>query len=294
MYVRGGAGESGSIETLGKYVVFSPIAVRAEAGVAKYTVQSIDRDIDISLDATISPKDKNGTIAFTKKSDTLLLEVRSEALSIVPNVELRNDISSIAPDADTTNPTTFKAGTVTSASFAVSVTKPNSDTPPEGGTQAKGPIEIKIIDDVDGSVLQATERFSGNTYTYAGELLKKAGIYRFEFIDAENRYGTVTMNVLPADPSEIVVIPSSNIFVKGQKDTILVQLKDSFGNLVKGDLVQIDGTISSGGFFVQNRDTKIRKGTVEGVSSFDISSNDGGQDLSLKFSVTDSTGRKIE
>lgn len=198
------------------------------------------------LDATISPKDKNGVAAFTKKSDTLLLEVRSEALSIVPSIEARNDITSVAPDTDTENPTTFKAGTVSSASFAVSVTKPNSDTPPETGTQAKSPIEIRIIDDVDGSVLQATERFTGSTYTYSGELLKKAGIYRFEFIDAENRYGTVTINVLPADPSQVVVVPSSNIFVKGQKDTILVQLKDSFGNLVKGDLLQIDGTISSG------------------------------------------------
>lgn len=231
VYVRGGSEAAGSLETLQKYVFFTPIKARSELGTAKYHIQSIDRDIDITLDATVSPKDKNGLPAFKTVSNELLLEVRSEALRVDSLVKTGT--------GSQTNPT-FKAGLADNIAFNFSVTGSN----PEAPSPAKYPVEVKILDDIDGTVLQNTQNITSGKYTYNGDLLKKAGNYRFEYIDAENRFGTVVVNVLPADPVRIDTLPSSSLFVKGQKDMILVRAMDAFGNITKGDLLQIKGTVS--------------------------------------------------
>lgn len=201
VYVRGGSGDSGSLETLKKYVFFTPIKVRAEAGTASYEIQSMDRDIDVYVDATIAPKDKNGAVAFTKVSNEFVLEVRSEALKIESTV--------YAGSGSQVN-STFRAGDADKIAFGFSITGKNAETP----VLAKAPIDFKIIDDIDGKLLQDSQKINGTSYTYDGALLKKAGNYRFEFIDADNRFGTVMVNVLPGDPVRIDAIASSSLFVK--------------------------------------------------------------------------------
>ncbi|MDD2745687.1 MAG: VCBS repeat-containing protein, partial [Candidatus Gracilibacteria bacterium] len=280
VYVRNGSGDAGSLETLKKYVFFTPIKVRAESGTAKYNIQSIDRDIDITIEATVSPKDKNGAPAFTKVSNELLLEVRSEALKV-------NSLVKTGTESQT-NPT-FKAGLGDNITFSFSVTGSN----PEAPSPAKYPVKVKILDDIDETVLQDTQNISSDNYIYAGDLLKKAGNYRVEFIDAENRFGTVVVNVLPADPVRIDTLPSSSLFVKGQKDMILVRAMDAFGNITKGDLLQIKGTVTGGGYFTDNNANELTKNTVEGYLGFEISANDGNQTQTLNFSTTDSTGNTI-
>jgi len=161
VYLRGASGELGSLETLKKYVFFTPIEVRAEAGTAKYEIQSLDRDIDAYLDATVSPKDKNNTAAFRKFSNELLLEVRSEALKINTIVQTGTG-SKVDP--------TFRAGEADKIRFEFSVTGKNSEL----SVPAKAPLEFTIIDDIDGSILQNSQKINGTDFVYTGELLKKA------------------------------------------------------------------------------------------------------------------------
>ena len=201
VYLRGASGELGSVDTLKKYVFFTPMEVRAEAGTAKYEIQSLDRDIDVYLDASVSPKDKNNTVAFSKVSNELLIEVRSEALKINTTVQTGTG-SKVDP--------TFRAGEADKIRFEFGITSKNVELP----VPAKAPIDVTIIDDIDGTLLQNSQKINGTDFIYNGDLLKKAGNYRFEFIDANNRFGTVIVNVLPADPVRIDAIASSSLFVK--------------------------------------------------------------------------------
>jgi hypothetical protein len=161
VYLRGASGELGSLETLKKYVFFTPIEVRAEAGTAKYEIQSLDRDIDVYLDATVSPKDKNNMVAFRKVSNELLLEVRSEALKINTIVQTGTG-SKVDP--------TFRAGEADKIRFEFSVAGKNTEL----SVPAKAPLEFTIINDIDGSILQNSQKINGTDFVYTGELLKKA------------------------------------------------------------------------------------------------------------------------
>ncbi len=287
VYVRGGTGAAGSIETLKKYVFFTPIAVRAEAGTATYGIQSIDRDIDIDIVATVAPKDKNGNVAFSKDSNLITLKVRDEALKIGTEIqETTGTGSRVDP--------TFKAGDASKITFKFTVSGKNPETP----TAAKSPIKIKILDDVDGTELTPRPADIGSdTFIYAGNLLKQAGNYRFEFVDAEDRYGTVMVNVLPGDPFKIEAVAASNMFVKGQKNMVLVTVKDRFDNYVKGDLLQVAGTVDGGAYFTENHDAANSKSTVEGVLSFEMSADagsTGNNTHKLDFSTVDSKGATIK
>lgn len=75
------------------------------------------------------------------------------------------------------------------------------------------------------------------------------------------------------------------MFVRGQKDTILVRAIDRFGNVAKGNLLKLDATISGGGYFLTNKDTKLTQATVDGFSAFDLTSNNGGENESIKISL---------
>ena len=103
--------------------------------------------------------------------------------------------------------------------------------------------------------------------------MNQAGSYRFQFIDANGRFASRIFSVAPAKPVQINAVASSSIFVRGQKDTILVRAVDRFGNIAKGDLLNFKATIAGGGFFMQNADTALDRSSVDGIASFDISSN---------------------
>ncbi len=78
----------------------------------------------------------------------------------------------------------------------------------------KRPLEVRILDDIDGTVLQDTTKITSDTYRYDGSLLKQSGNYRFEFIDGNGRFGTVPVSILAAKPTRIDAIASSSLFVK--------------------------------------------------------------------------------
>jgi hypothetical protein len=122
---------------------------------------------------------------------------------------------------------------------------------------------VTIYDEIDGKVLAGPTSITSDTYTYNGDLLKQAGSYRFEFLDATGRLGVSSLTILPAKPVSINAIASSSIFVKGQKNTILVRAVDAFGNIARGNVLKFSAKLSGGGYFIQNSDTKLEKSTVE-------------------------------
>ena len=88
VYARGAAGENGSIDTLKRYLTFTPLAVRAENGVAGYTLGSKSKDLDVFLEASVSPLDKNNSPAFLKTSDEALVEIRNQGLRVTPLTQI--------------------------------------------------------------------------------------------------------------------------------------------------------------------------------------------------------------
>lgn len=140
VYARNGSGEVSSRETLRKYVDFAPISVRAEMGVAEYAFQAKNADIDVILDATIAPKDKNNTVAFTKVSNELTLEVRSESLDVATS-SIINGEKSVS--------TTLEAGATSALDFVFTTKNAFGET-----LTLNKPLEFTIVDDVDDTQIE--------------------------------------------------------------------------------------------------------------------------------------------
>lgn len=87
--------------------------------------------------------------------------MRSEALKINTIVQ-----SGTASKVDPT----FRAGEADKIRFEFSITGKNTELP----VPAKAPLEFTIIDDIDGTVLQNSQKINGADFVYTGELLKKA------------------------------------------------------------------------------------------------------------------------
>jgi hypothetical protein len=116
VYARGGSGDSGKQETLQKYIQFIPAKVRAEAGTSQYGLTSLNLDVDVTLDATVAPKDKNDAIAFTKTSNEITVEVRSESLKVHPVVQLNGS-------SETSASTSQPAGAAQNITFDFAIQK---------------------------------------------------------------------------------------------------------------------------------------------------------------------------
>lgn len=56
----------------------------------------------------------------------------------------------------------------------------------------------------------------------------------------------------------------------------------------------MNASISGGGFFTENNNVSVTKSTVEGMFSFEMSANDGGQTHTMNFSTIDSKGATIK
>ena len=114
IYARGATGENGSIETLRRYLNFTPLAVRAENGVAVYSLGSKNRDLDVILEASVNPLDKNSSPAFLKVSDETLLEIRNQGLRVTPLAQV---------GSETRADSTYEAGAASSITYNFAVTK---------------------------------------------------------------------------------------------------------------------------------------------------------------------------
>jgi hypothetical protein len=104
---------------------------------------------------------------------------------------------------------------------------------------------LRVYDDISNVLVHDPINITKSEYLFRDTtLLSKSGIYRFEFINNDGIKGFTTITVLPALPTKIEVLPSSNTFIAGEKTTVLVRLVDSFGNLAQGEVYKVSGSIS--------------------------------------------------
>lgn len=86
-------------------------------------------------------------------------------------------------------------------------------------------------------------------FIFKNNLLKKSWIYNFSFKDKDLTIWEISITVLWAKLKTIKAIPSSNIFVKWNEDTIYVELLDEFSNILKWDLYNLKAEITSGNWY---------------------------------------------
>lgn len=267
-YRRGADGVLGNGAVVKDYVNFSQINVRAKDGKADYVLTAKDRDADVYFDATVAPRDKDGKAAFVKVSEEAKLEIRSESLKI----GLMSSGASVSTYA--------KAGEYSELSFPITKTG-------KGGAplDVSYPVAVKIVDDDTSKQIADTVVATKSPWTYSGPLLKQSGNYRFEFTDKQGVTGSLAFTVTAGNATKIELSPSSSLFVKNETVTVLAKIVDQFGNPAKGDLIDLSAKISGGGYFVENKASEMNKAIVEGYTTFEVSTNDGGKDLVFDLEI---------
>lgn len=95
--------------------------------------------------------------------------------------------------------------------------------------------------------------------------------------------------MLPAAPAKIEAIPASNIFVAGQKTTVLVKILDALGNIAKGTAYTLSASISGGANFLDSdgkeTGTTTSKTVMEGYTSFDVTNANVSDSMNLTFRI---------
>ncbi|MFZ3232395.1 MAG: VCBS repeat-containing protein [Patescibacteria group bacterium] len=265
-YRRGASGELGNSVNVKDYVNFGQISVKAKEGKATYVLTTKDRDADVYFDATVAPRDKDGKAAFVKTSNEAKLEIRAETLQI----GLTSSGSSISSYA--------KAGEYSEVSFPIKKIG-------KGGTAlaVAFPVTVRVTDDDSGKSVADPVVTNKDVWTYTGNLLKQSANYRFEFTDKEGVTGSQVLTVTAGAATKLELAPSSTLFVKNETVTVLAKVVDQYGNYAKGDLVDLHGKIEGGGYFLENKSDELNRSIVEGFTTFEISTSDGGKNL--KFSL---------
>lgn len=232
VYDRAGQGAIANIANIDSYVNFSPMQIRAKNGIASYSFTSKNTDFDIVLDAHILTKDTNGNVVVDKTSQSVTISVRYERISVQSQIKTgaTDFISSSVITAGNPNGILFNLRKINKANIALS---------------GNVPYILRVYDDISNVLLKGPINIPDNNYIFNdASLLNKSGVYRFEFTDSKGISGSIVMTVIPALPTNIEVSPSSNIFIAGQKNTILVRVLDSFGNLAQGEMYKLSGSIS--------------------------------------------------
>lgn len=265
-YRRGAEGEIGNSVNVKDYVNFSQLSVRAKEGKADYVFSTKDRDADVYFDATISPRDKDGKAAFVKTSAEAKLEIRSETL----RVGLTSSGASISTYA--------KAGEYDEISFPIEKVGKNG-----AKLDLAFPLAVRIFDDDTSKQIGDTLVAAKIPWTYTGSLLNQSGNYRFEFTDREGVAGSLAFTVAAGKAVKMELSVSSSLFVKNETVTVLAKIVDQFGNPARGDLIDLSAKISGGGYFTENRSDTLNKAIVDGYTTFEVSSNDGGKELTFEL-----------
>lgn len=270
VYRRGASGELGNVVNTRPYVNFGQVSVRAVDGRATFTLTSRDRDADVYFDATVSPRDKNGKAAFIKISEEAKLEIRSESLRIGLSA------------SGTSVSTYLKAGEFPSVTFPIKKIG-------KGGQElaVSYPVAYSVVDDDTGIPLGVTGSIASGGLEYSGRLLSQTGNHRFEFTDKDGVVGTQVVTVTSGVADKIVLSPSSTLFVKGETVTVVAKVVDRYGNIVKGDLLTLQASVKGGGYFVENKASELEKTIVEGYTTFEITTNDGGKNLTFDLKTKD-------
>lgn len=119
VYARGATGDMGKIETLEKYIGFKPLGVPVGEGEAMYTLTSKTSEVNVTLEAFVAPKDRNGVEAFKKVSNEIVLEVRNESLSVLTKGE---------KSGNSNKATAFEVNSIDALVFDLQVTNGNAVT----------------------------------------------------------------------------------------------------------------------------------------------------------------------
>lgn len=204
-----------------------------------------------------------------KISDPYALEIRDESLSITFSRENGEVING-----------DIRAGD--EASLKIDITKMRSGEVAE----LSYPITLRIYDDTTDAIVGDPIVINTTSYVLKGSLLNRSGSYRFEFSEKNGLLEKSSFNILSAAAVKLDVVPASNMFVRGEKDKIVVRVVDKFGNLVQGDLVNLTGKLSGGGYFDENKSDTLTRSIVDGYTSFDVSSNNGGENINLSISTS--------
>jgi hypothetical protein len=234
IYDRAGDVNLSNIENILPYINFQRMEIRAQNGTASYLFSTKNSDIDVTFDAHILTKDRYGNAVVNKTSLPVTFTVRSERISVQSKTK-----NGIAPFVTSS---VIEAGNSNGIIFNLAKTNQNQVV-----LSTNLPYTLRVYDDITNALIRGPINVVNSDYLFRDQtLLSTSGIYRFEFIDQKGIKGFTTVTVLPALPTKIEVTPASNIFIAGEKTTILVRVLDSFGNLAQGEAYKLDGTISGG------------------------------------------------
>lgn len=200
---------------------FQPMKVRAQDGLANYSFSTKNDDIDAVFDVHILTKDRYGKVIVDKRSEPVTISARSERISVQSKTKTGDDPLVLSSVIAAGNPN----------GILFNLKKINRD---QIVLSDNLPYTLHIYDDISGDRVHDPINVSKNEYLFRdSDFLAKSGVYRFEFVDRGGIKGFATVTVLPSLPTKIEVTPSSNIFIAGQKTTVLVRILDSFGNLAQ-------------------------------------------------------------
>lgn len=218
IYDRAGDINLSNIDNIRPYINFQRMEIRSQNGIASYLFSTKNSDIDVTFDAHILTKDRYGNIVVNKTSLPRTFTIRSERISVQSKTK-----NGAAPFVASS---VLEAGNTNGIFFNLAKTNQN-----QVALSANLPYTLRVYDDITGGLLRGPINVVNSDYLFRDpSLLSTSGIYRFEFIDQKGIKGFTTITVLPALPTKIEVTPASNMFIAGEKTTILVRVLDSFGN----------------------------------------------------------------
>lgn len=232
VYDRDGDAATADINNIKPYINFQMAAIRAQSGLSSYSFSSKNNDIDAVFDAHILTNDRYGKTIVDKKSDPVTISVRADRISVQSKTK--------GGETPFASSSVIEAGNPNGILF--NLRKVSGD---EVTLSDSLPYTLRVYDDIDDTLVRDPINVTKNEYLFRDfPLLNKSGTSRFEFIDAKGTRGMTTVTALPAPPQKIEVTPSSNIFIAGQKTTVLVRVLDAFGNLAQGEVYKLNGSIS--------------------------------------------------
>lgn len=231
VYDRGGNETDAKIDNISPYINFKPMSIRAQKGLANYSFSTKNDDMDVVFEVHILTKDRYGKVIVDKKSGPITFSVRSERISVQSKMKDGGlpFVSGTVIAAGNSNGVLFNLKKIDKNAIVLSENLPYT---------------LRIYDDIDNTQVRDPINVVKNEYLFRDSLLSKSGIYRFEFIDSKGIKGFTTVTVLPALPVKIEVTASSNIFIAGERTTVLVRILDAFGNLAQGEVYKLSGSIS--------------------------------------------------
>lgn len=251
---------------ISQYMNFVPLSIRAQSGISRYSMTSKAKAFEAEFVASIRTLDKDGRVAIDKKSAPLKVTVVS-ASSKITTMTKKEGTTEFLPSSSVT------AGNPNGVKFVLS--------------NPSRPLKLKVFDDVAKKQVAPETSVDTAEYVFKSSVLDTSGVYRFEFTDSTGLMNEAYVTVMPDVLTQIRVTPATNAFVAGSKTTVAVELLDRLGNHVQSTMYALKGEIVSGSaVFAQSNGKTVERSVIDGTASFDVTSRQAGEDIKLRFSVT--------